>query len=125
MNSPMITPLRKRIVAMAALVLLGAGCAAPAGQQASSMADTQRGGELYGNVCGACHNTQPHWREKRLVHSWSDLVYQVDRWQRAAGQNWGADDIRDVAQYLNERFYHVPCPEKGCTGLEAAVRLPR
>lgn len=109
------------IVAIVAPVLLAAGCAVP--EAPATVADAQRGGLLYGNVCGACHTTQPHWREKRLVRSWSDLVYQVDRWQRVAGQSWGADDIRDVAYYLNERFYHVPCPQKGCTGLEA--KAPR
>lgn len=121
----MINRQRGKILAIVVPLLLGAGCAAP--ETALTVADAQRGALLYENVCGACHTAQLHWREKHLVHSWSDLVYQVDRWQRVAGQNWGADDIRDVAYYLNERFYHVPCPQKGCAGLEAKApraRLP-
>jgi hypothetical protein len=48
-----------------------------------------------------------------LVHSWGDLVYQVNRWQGVAGLNWSATDINDVATYLNERFYRLPGPAPG------------
>jgi len=61
----------------------------------------------------ACHTTQAHWRDKSVVHSWGDLVYQVNRWQGVAGQNWSATDINDVATYLNERFYRLPGPASG------------
>ena len=40
-------------------------------------------------------------------------------WWNVAGQNWSKADIRDVAAYLNWRFYHLPCHEKGCAGHEA------
>lgn len=83
-------------------------------------ADAERGALLYDGACGQCHTTQPHWRDQHLVHSWDDLLKQVQRWQRVAGQSWSDEDVRDVASYLNGRFYHVPCTDKGCTGREAS-----
>lgn len=81
-----------------------------------SMADEQRGRLLYETACVACHTTQAHWRDKRVVGSWSDLLGQVTRWQQNAGQNWGASEIVDVAAHLNDRFYRLPCPVAGCGG---------
>ena len=72
----MINRQRGKILAIVVPLLLGAGCAAP--ETALTVADAQRGALLYENVCGACHTAQLHWREKHLVHSWSDLVYQVE-----------------------------------------------
>jgi mono/diheme cytochrome c family protein len=81
---------------------------------ADAMADPGRGELLYQTACAACHTVQAHWRDKSVVHSWGDLVYQVARWQKNAGQSWRAEDIEDVAAYLNRRFYHLPCPLPGC-----------
>jgi mono/diheme cytochrome c family protein len=99
-----------------------AGCGAPASKPESperAAADIMRGGELYRLHCVACHTAQVHWREKSLVHSWNDLRYQVSRWQRVAGQNWGREEIEDVAAYLNQLFYKAPCPVPGCGGPRA------
>ena len=103
-----------RAAALLSLVVLASGC----GTQGvpTEVADAGRGRLLYENACVACHTTQAHWRDKRLVQNWADLVGQVGRWQKAAGQNWGTDDIHDVAAYLNGRFYRVPCPKPGCSG---------
>jgi mono/diheme cytochrome c family protein len=90
-----------------------AGCAAPAGGPEAAM-DTLRGGELYRTYCIACHTAQVHWRDKRLVRSWDDLLFQVSRWQRISGQDWSREEIDDVAAYLNALFYDVPCPKVGC-----------
>ena len=77
------------------------------------MADPRRGELLYDTACLACHTTQPHWRDKRIVQSWPALLAEVSRWQRVAGQNWSDAEIRDVADYLNRRFYKLPAPERG------------
>ena len=89
---------------------------------AGAVPDVQRGRLLYENSCNACHTTQPHWRSKRLVVTWGDLVAQVTRWQGIAGLNWSSDDIRDVAVFLNEEFYHLPCD--ACGGPSARLKLP-
>lgn len=67
-----------------------------------------RGQMLYGNHCIACHTTQMHWRDKKLVTDWPSLQLQVRRWQGAAQLNWSEDDIDDVARYLNDSFYRLP-----------------
>jgi mono/diheme cytochrome c family protein len=81
--------------------------------------DIERGRMLYENSCNACHSTQPHWRSQRLVASWSDLVAQVGRWQGIAGLGWSSAEIRDVATFLNEQFYHLPCD--ACAGPAASA----
>ena len=80
------------------------------------------GRKLYENNCDACHTTKLHWRDKSLVESWADLLQQVDRWQRIAGQRWEPADIKDVAAYLNARFYHLPCPANECPANQASLR---
>ena len=71
--------------------------------------------------CDACHNATVHWRDKRLVDSWPALLHQVNRWQRNSHQKWEAADINDVAAYLNDRFYHLPCPANECAPKAAAL----
>ena len=117
---------RSRPAALCLLaLLLATGCAneptSGAGQRddavpEQSMADVSRGRLLYRNTCATCHSEQAHWREKSVVHTWSDLLFQVTRWQNIAGQQWRPQDIEDVAAYLNRRFYQLPCPVPGCTG---------
>ncbi|HXX00200.1 MAG TPA: hypothetical protein VEJ00_03225 [Candidatus Acidoferrales bacterium] len=55
------------------------------------------------------------------MRSWADLLYQVTRMEKNAGQDWSSVEIRDVAAYLNELFYKMPCPEQGCEGPEAST----
>jgi hypothetical protein len=82
-------------------------------------ADVQRGRLLYETHCIACHTTKAHWRDKHIVGSWADLLYQVTRMQKNAGQDWSSTEISDVAAYLNELFYKMPCPSPGCGGPQA------
>jgi len=88
---------------------------------AVAAADVQRGKLLYETYCIACHTTQAHWRDKHIVRSWADLLYQVTRMEKNAGQDWSSDEIGDVAAYLNEIFYKMQCPSPGCGGPEAGV----
>jgi mono/diheme cytochrome c family protein len=86
-------------------------------------ADLGHGRKLYEVSCDACHSTNVHWRDQRLVDSWPALLHQVNRWQRNSSQHWEPADINDVAAYLNERFYHLPCPANECAAKAAALRL--
>jgi mono/diheme cytochrome c family protein len=96
---------------------LGAGCTSPPpGEPAQQVSSPQRGGDLYRDNCNACHTAQVHWREKRLVRTWDDLLFQVSRWQAISGQAWSQEEIADVAGYLNGVFYDLPCPTPGCRG---------
>jgi hypothetical protein len=89
---------------------------------AVTAADVQRGRLLYETYCIACHTTQAHWRDKHIVGSWSDLVYQVTRMQKNAGQDWSSTEITDVATYLNELFYKMPCPSPDCGRPQAGAK---
>jgi len=101
------------------LALQGCGVGArkvPASPASASFANEVRGRLLYETACIACHTTQAHWRDKRIVQSWPELLYQVTRWQHNAGQNWSGAEIVDVGAYLNHRFYNLPCTLAGCGG---------
>jgi mono/diheme cytochrome c family protein len=75
------------------------------------MRDATRGELLYSTHCIACHNVQVHWRKKKLATDWTTLRSQVHRWQEVSGLGWDADDIVQVAQYLNSLYYHYPLPD--------------
>jgi len=87
--------------------------------------DITHGRALYGAACDACHTQNIHWRDKRRATSWATLINEVTRWQRNAGQHWEQTDINDVAAYLNDRFYHFPCPGNECVEKEAAAQPAR
>jgi mono/diheme cytochrome c family protein len=92
-----------------ALGLSSACCAVPE----ESLA---RGKLLYATHCVSCHSVEMHWREKKLASNWSSLKFQVDRWQKAAGLGWEAEDIEQVSAYLNVTYYHFPAQDR--VGLE-------
>jgi mono/diheme cytochrome c family protein len=73
--------------------------------------DPSRGELLYTTHCLACHNTQVHWRDKKLVTDWKSLESEVRRWQTFSGLGWSDDDIMKVARYLNTLYYHYPAPD--------------
>lgn len=131
-----ISPSASKLLVAASLSLCFAvaGCAQPAVQEAavepspstSRPLDVTRGQLLYDTYCIACHTAQVHWRDHTVVGSWSDLLMQVDRWQRNSGQAWSASEIEDVAAYLNALYYRMPCAPLACRGQSTAARaVPR
>ena len=71
-----------------------------------------RGQLLYENHCQACHTSIVHVRETRRARSLKDLEYWVRRWSGELELQWSADDINDVVDYLNLRFYKIEAPSK-------------
>lgn len=88
---------------------------------AHAAADAERGKTLYETRCGACHATSVHNRSVRSARSFDALRVQVLRWSAEAGGSWTAEEIDDVALYLNQRYYRFPCPPGKCKDHQAAV----
>jgi mono/diheme cytochrome c family protein len=65
-----------------------------------------RGEALYENHCSSCHDTQVHAPgETRHVATLADLRARVAAWSIHSGLNWSEEDVTDVTNYLNRRFY--------------------
>jgi mono/diheme cytochrome c family protein len=91
------------------LALVAAAASVPA-----RAAEPSRGQLLYETHCIACHSTQMHWRDKRVVQDWAGLLGQVGAWQARAKLNWNAADIEAVATHLNQAIYRLPsAPARG------------
>ena len=88
---------------------------------AQTGADPARGKLLYDARCSACHESSVHDRKARKAGSLSALRAQVQRWSVEVGGAWSADEIDDVTQYLNLRYYHFPCPQSVCKADQASL----
>jgi len=102
-----------------AIALLALSLVGPAAAQAA--ADAQRGKLLYETRCSACHASSVHNREARKANSFDNLRAQVLRWSAESGGSWTAEEIDDVAQYLNQRYYGLPCPQRVCRANQASL----
>jgi len=109
--------LMTRLLAVLTVFLAATTQAAPAADSPS------RGELLYGTHCIACHNTQMHWRDKRLASDWPKLVAQVRRWQGVASLGWSEADIQEVARHLNDRIYRHPAGGDKATSMLAPSSL--
>jgi len=67
-----------------------------------------RGMLLYENHCLGCHESRLHLREHRSARDMNELRHWVAHWAVQQALTWDANDVRDVAQYLNLRYYHFP-----------------
>lgn len=87
-----------RILMLLALVAL------PAAAQ-----DAARGKLLYENHCGGCHYERVHERApgKSSVHSLAELRAEVARRAAQSGQAFAAQDLEDVAAYLDRSHYRL------------------
>jgi mono/diheme cytochrome c family protein len=73
---------------------------------ALSAKEFDRGQALYENHCSACHDPQTHVAgDARHVTTMADLRARVAAWSVHSGLNWSAEDVNDVTDYLNRRFY--------------------
>jgi mono/diheme cytochrome c family protein len=97
----------RRLIFTVLLVLFGN----LANAEVHPIRDATRGELLYTTHCIACHSTQVHWREKKLVTNWASLQSQVQRWQGISGLEWSHEDIEDVARYLDVIYYRYHTPD--------------
>lgn len=85
--------------------LLAALCLSAAGACLASDTDTERGRRLYENQCVSCHESVVHIRENRRARGLGEVYWQTTRWTLDQKLDWRYEEVRDVAQYLNNQFY--------------------
>ena len=78
------------------------------GYPSASLAEFDRGEALYQNHCKECHESWAHTREGRHANTLDSLRRRVAAWSFHSGLDWSDDDINDVADFLNRRFYQLP-----------------
>lgn len=69
-----------------------------------------RGQLLYENHCQDCHASTLHVQHNRRARTRAELSGWVARWSGERRLNWSNEDIDDVVDYLNRRFYRLPPP---------------
>jgi len=85
-------------------------------------ADTGRGKALYESRCDKCHDLSVHSRDPRSARTFDHIRAFVARWDRELGAAWTDEEINEVARYLNDKYYHFPCPQSVCKAQQARVR---
>lgn len=105
------------VVAAAALALaaVALALATPA-----ASADWARGKSLYDAKCGGCHSESVHGRVKRDARDFEAVRAWVTRWNTSLALRWDADEVDDVAAYLNITYYGYPCPPAICRSISLA-----
>ena len=81
---------------------------------AAGAADPKRGRDLYELRCQGCHAESVHSRAKRDAKSFDEVRAWVARWNTSLSLGWTEDEIDDVAQHLNARYYGYQCPPTVC-----------
>lgn len=94
--------MRKPAGSIAALVATGALLCLPAA------ASPERGRLLYENHCMFCHVSVVHVRSQRKAANATELRASILRWSAESKVNWQEEDVNDVYQYLNNRYYRFP-----------------
>lgn len=85
---------------------LGAGLAGVlAFVAALSAVEFDRGEALYENHCSSCHDPLLHAGKARHVATLAELRARVAAWSIHSGLNWSEEDVNDVTDFLNRRFY--------------------
>lgn len=69
---------------------------------------SNRGQLLYENHCTTCHDSGISIREHRKARSLEDVYEWTYRWSQQIKPEWTRSEIKDVADYLNQHFYHFP-----------------
>ena len=71
-------------------------------------AGTERGRLLYENHCMNCHASTVHIRNQRNSKTPAEMRAWILRWSGEQKLNWSEEELADVYQYLNKRYYKFP-----------------
>lgn len=70
--------------------------------------EPSRGQLLYDNHCLECHIDEVHFRTERKVQNRAELLEAIDRWVDELKLEWTAEEVMDVMEYLNLKYYQFP-----------------
>jgi len=73
-----------------------------------AVAGAERGRLLYENHCTSCHASTVHIRDQRKTKTPAELRAWILRWSGELKLNWREDELADVYQHLNNRYYKFP-----------------
>ena len=82
----------------------------PEASRASPAVVGSRARMLYENHCTRCHTSVLHVREGRRANSLKLLEGWVRRWSGEEKLNWSEEEIVEVVDYLNQRYYKFAPP---------------
>lgn len=66
-----------------------------------------RGQLLYENHCTVCHASVVHLRTDRRAKSLPEIRTWVMHWSGYLKLRWDKEEVEEVVQYLNQRFYKL------------------
>lgn len=69
-------------------------------------ADIENGDDLHFENCTGCHQESIYTRENRNVQSMERLRLQVRFCKDTLELAWFDEDVDDVVEYLNRKYYH-------------------
>lgn len=70
-------------------------------------AEVPRGQLLYENHCRGCHESVVHVRERRRAATLAALEGWVRHWADAQALGWAEQEIAEVTEFLNARYYRL------------------
>jgi len=85
--------------------------------------DAAQGKTLYETRCTDCHESSVHQRSARKAKSYAGVRAQVARWSEQTGGPWSKEEIDSVTYYLNQRYYHFPCPQSLCKADKISLQI--
>lgn len=68
--------------------------------------DPAAGKALHDKSCLTCHDNSVYARTNRIVKTPAQLAARISGCNANTGAGWFPNEERDVAAYLNQRFYH-------------------
>jgi mono/diheme cytochrome c family protein len=93
----------------ASCLMLAAALAFPALPLPAAAQDAQRGRTLYELHCLSCHYERIHQRDpsRSLIRTLAQLRVEVVQWAAQTKQRFTAEDLDDIAEYLNRSHYRL------------------
>ena len=67
--------------------------------------DADQGEQLHASKCQTCHDSSVYTRANRFIQNRAALQAQVSRCTKQVRADWTAQQIDDVVNYLDRKYY--------------------